>query len=131
MNHQIFCRVYYEDTDCGKVVYYANYLKFFERGRTELLRSFGIQQSVLANHEKIAFVVHSCQINYHRPAFLDDLLTVESKITNLGKASIAMQQQITCDHKKISSLDINLACINTTSLKPCKLPTTFQQFFYV
>ena len=113
MNHQFFCRVYYEDTDCGKIVYYANYLKFCERARTELLRSFNISQSVLANEQKIACVVRNCQINYHSPAFFDDLLLIESKITNLGKASITMQQQITCNSKKIASLVVNLACINT------------------
>jgi acyl-CoA thioester hydrolase len=131
MNHQISCRVYYEDTDCGKVVYYANYLKFFERGRTEFLRSFGINQSVLAIEKRVIFVVHSCHINYHHPAFLDDLLVVESKITNLGKVSITMKQHITCVNKKISSLDINLACVNANSFKPCPLPTIFQQLFYV
>lgn len=131
MNHQIFCRVYYEDTDSGKVVYYANYLKFFERGRTELLRSFNISQSVLANEQQIAFVVRNCQINYHSPAFLDDLLLVESKIINLGKASIDMQQQIACNNKKIASLNISLACINTITFKPCKLPLTIQKIFYV
>ena len=131
MNHQFFCRVYYEDTDCGKVVYYANYLKFFERARTELLRSFSISQSILAKEQQLAFVVRNCQINYQHPAFFDDLLLVESKISNLGKASIDMQQHITCNGKKIASLVVNLACINTITFKPCKLPTTIQQIFYV
>jgi len=131
MNHQIFCRVYYEDTDSGKVVYYANYLKFFERGRTELLRNFGISQSILANEQQIAFVVRNCQINYHSPAVLDDLLLIETKIINLGKASVNMYQQITCNNKKISTLTISLACINTTNFKPCKLPLTIQKIFYV
>ena len=86
-------RVYYEDTDAGGVVYYANYLKFFERGRTEWLRRLGVDQSTLAAREHRIFVVKKVEIQYRKPAKLDDLLAIHSKITRIGPASINFEQQ--------------------------------------
>ena len=87
-------RVYYEDTDAGGVVYYANYLKFTERGRTEFLRNLGISQFEIYKNLNIKFIVHSLSIDYINPSYLDDQLTVETSIKNIKKASIEFSQNI-------------------------------------
>ena len=87
-------RVYYEDTDAGGIVYYANYLKFTERGRTEFLRNLGISQSEIYKNLNIKFIVHSLSVDYMNPSYLDDQLTVETSIKNIKKASIEFSQNI-------------------------------------
>ena len=87
-------RVYYEDTDAGGIVYYANYLKFIERGRTEFLRNLGISQSEIYKNLNIKFIVHSLSVDYMNPSYLDDQLTVETSIKNIKKASIEFSQNI-------------------------------------
>src|SRR3546814_6175927 len=94
-------RVYYEDTDAGGVMYYANYLKFFERGRTEWLRRLGVDQSRLAEKEKRIFVVKNVEIQYRKPARLDDLLAIHSKITRVGPASVNFRQAAMRDMEQI------------------------------
>ena len=87
-------RVYYEDTDAGGIVYYANYLKFTERGRTEFLRNLGISQFEIYKNLNIKFIVHSLSVDYMNPSYLDDQLTVETSIKNIKKASIEFSQNI-------------------------------------
>ncbi|MFQ3276856.1 MAG: acyl-CoA thioester hydrolase, partial [Colwellia sp.] len=93
-SHQFAIRVYYEDTDAGGIVYYANYLKFFERARTEWLREIGINQEVFLQ-QKLGFVVRKVEMDNIAPAKLDDLLKVRSSIVTLKRASLVFQQQIT------------------------------------
>jgi acyl-CoA thioester hydrolase len=88
-------RIYYEDTDAGGVVYYANYLKFFERARTDFFRARNIFQSQLAQKEDSIFVVRKCSLEYKVPAKLDDLVTITTIINNIGGASIKMHQEMT------------------------------------
>jgi acyl-CoA thioester hydrolase len=91
-----FCwpvRVYWEDTDAGGIVFYANYLKFFERARTEWLRSLGVQQQRLREETGGMFVVSGTELRYHRPARLDDLLQVTARVGELGRASMTLQQE--------------------------------------
>jgi len=85
---EISVRVYYEDTDSGGVVYYANYLKFIERGRTEYLRSFGFEQDALIETHNVIFAVKSINANYHLPARFNDLLGVQTSIKKVGHASL-------------------------------------------
>ena len=87
-------RVYYEDTDAGGIVYYANYLKFTERGRTEFLRNLGISQFEIYKKLNIKFIVHSLSIEYINPSYLDDELTVDTSIEKINKASIEFSQNI-------------------------------------
>ena len=94
LSNKIDIRVYYEDTDAGGIVYYSNYLKYTERCRTELLRKIGITQTELSKQHNIKFIVHSLSIRYINPAFLDNLLTVETTICALKKASIEFSQRI-------------------------------------
>lgn len=115
-------RVYYEDTDAGGVVYHAKYLAFYERARTELLRQLGISQHKLLQ-ESIAFVVKKMDISYHFPARLDDLLTINSKVDQIRKASIIFKQTIINENNQvISSADVIIACVDITKMKPCGLP---------
>ena len=85
-------RVYWEDTDAGGIVFYANYLKFFERARTEWLRHLGIGQQALREQVGGMFVVTGTQLRYHRPARLDDLLSVTARVTESGRASLTIEQ---------------------------------------
>src|ERR1700691_3336819 len=92
--HTFPIRVYYEDTDAASIVYYANYLKFAERARTEALRLSGIDQSDLMREQKIGFVVRKCTCNFLKPAMLDDLLTIETRLDDINKVSMQMRQTI-------------------------------------
>ena len=116
-------RIYYEDTDAGGIVYYANYLKFFERARTDFLRSKNIIQSQIDNLTKMIFVVRKCQIEYISPARLDDLITVTIEMVEIRGPFISMKQKILKDQKLISTLEINLAAINSDNFKPIRIPT--------
>jgi len=104
-------RVYYEDTDAGGVVYYANYLKFAERARTEMLRHLGIESSALQENEGIAFVVRGLEAEYIQPAKLDDLLDVHLSLTKVGGASMQGEQRITRDGEDLVRIRIKLGCM--------------------
>ena len=120
-------RVYHEDTDGGGVVYYANYLKFFERCRTEWLRSRGHHQvDLLAQHD-IAFVVKSVAADYKRPGRLDDHLEVGLRLTHLGRAQLQFEQWVERlnpdgSRETLVTGHVKLACVNLKSLKPVSLP---------
>lgn len=115
-------RVYYEDTDAGGVVFYANYLKFMERGRTEWLRALGVEQSDLAKREGQLFVVHSLDMSYRKPARLDDLLTIRSRVTRIGRASIHFAQRAERDGELLAHGNIQVCCVDTVNLRPMALP---------
>ncbi|MEI2418209.1 tol-pal system-associated acyl-CoA thioesterase [Orrella sp. JC864] len=115
-------RVYYEDTDAGGVVFYANYLKFLERARTEWLRALGVNQSELAVREHRLFVVQSLDMQYLRPARLDDLLVIHSRITRLGRASIHFAQRAERNGELLAAGNIQVCCVDAGSLKPAPLP---------
>ena len=100
-------RVYYEDTDAGGVVFYANYLKFFERARSEWLRTLGFNQSDLARRLNRIFVVHSLDMRYVRPARLDDTLTIRSIITRVGRASVHFAQSAVRDGEMLAEGNIH------------------------
>jgi len=115
-------RVYYEDTDAGGVVYYANYLKFMERARTEWLRKLGVQQSAVVADEERMFVVHSLDMSYRKPARLDDLITIRSRVTRLGRASIHFEQRAERDGEVLACGNIQICCVNAVNLRPAALP---------
>jgi len=115
-------RVYYEDTDAGGVVFYANYLKFFERGRTEWLRQLGVNQTELATKENRIFVVKGLDIRYRKPARLDDLLSIHSKVTRVGKASIDFHQVAELNGEPLCESNIQICCVDARSLRPIALP---------
>jgi acyl-CoA thioester hydrolase len=115
-------RVYYEDTDAGGIVYYANYLKFFERARTEWLRALGINQTKFLE-QNIGFVVRKVEMDNVASAKLDDLLEVKSTITTLKRASLVFHQQITNQAQQvICTATVRVACVNFQSVKPVAMP---------
>ncbi|NEN76137.1 tol-pal system-associated acyl-CoA thioesterase [Pelistega sp. NLN82] len=124
-NHTDFIfpiRVYYEDTDAGGVVFYANYLKFFERARTEWLRHLGLHQSVLVEQANILFVVTYAQLDYKRPARLDDALLIKTQIKKIGKASIDFEQICMRQDEILVRCDIQIACVNAQTFKISPIP---------
>lgn len=119
-------RIYWEDTDAGGIVFYANYLKFFERARTEWLRSKGINQLALREQENIQLVVTQTQANYRLPARLDDLLRITACVKQAGRASVLFEQQAfkqTSHHEELLCEGfINVACVNAITMKPQRFP---------
>lgn len=119
--HTLPLRIYYEDTDAGGVVYYANYLKFAERARTEWLRNLGFDQSRLAEEEGILFMVRRCIIDFLAPARLDDQIVIETYLKAVGKVRMTMQQAIKRAEKALASVEVELACVSSQG-KPVQWP---------
>jgi acyl-CoA thioester hydrolase len=120
-------RVYYEDTDSGGVVYYANYLRFIERARTEWLRSLGFEQEALKRDEGIVFAVRSVNIEFLQPAWLDDRLDISVILTGLKPASFVLQNsvsRIVADHTAdcLVAASVKVACLNIECFKPAPIP---------
>jgi len=116
-------RVYYEDTDAGEVVFYANYLKFMERARTEWLRKIGFNHKILKEKYKLLFAVKNLTIDYIKPGHLDDLLTVTSKLLESRKASLTFGQNIKNENNELlSEAKVKVACINSKTLKASPMP---------
>lgn len=119
--HYFPVTVYYEDTDAGGVVYYANYLKFAERARTEWLRSLGVNQSALWENEGLGFVVKRCALELHKPAKLDDHLSIETHLHEVRRASMTMQQKVRRGEVLLAELVVTIACVNA-AFKPVRMP---------
>jgi acyl-CoA thioester hydrolase len=115
-------RVYWEDTDAGGVVFYANYLKFFERARTEWLRAAGVEQQALREHTGVVFVVVEAHTQYLSPARLDDLLEVSVRVRERGAASLLIQQEARRGDTLLAEGRIRIACVEAASFKPCRIP---------
>ena len=126
--HSIDVRVYYEDTDAGGIVYYANYLRFFERARSEWLRAQGVDHQQLASQHGLALVVRRCAIEYHRPARLDDLLAVDTCLTDpamdIRRASIRLLHRARnqADGALLAEGAVRVACIEPANGRPVPLP---------
>src|ERR1700693_4454279 len=106
MTHSMAIRVYYEDTDAAGIVYYANYLKFAERGRTEMMRALGFAHSRIHEETGIVFTVRRLGADYRTPARLDDSLTVDTRIVEIGAATVLLDQQIRRDGRVLVALDV-------------------------
>lgn len=119
--HRLPIRVYYEDTDAGGIVFYANYLRYTERARTDMLRLIGITQSRLAEDDGLIFAVRRCEIDYRAPARLDDELEVRSRLTHVGGASIEAAQSIFRDDERLVDSSLAIACIGRDG-RPRRLP---------
>jgi acyl-CoA thioester hydrolase len=120
-------RVYYEDTDAGGIVYYANYLKFAERARTEWVRSLGISQDMLWREQGVGFVVRHVGVDYKKPARLDDLLRVEVRLKERRTSSLELVQPILCDGTLIAEVQATLVCVNR-EMRPIRLPDLLNGF---
>ena len=119
--HRHAIRVYYEDTDAAGLVYYANYLRFAERARTEWLRALGFDHTALRAGLGVAFAVRRCTVDYRRPARLDDLLEVETRVVRLGGASARLDQVVSRDGDALVSLSVELALMDADG-RPARMP---------
>lgn len=115
-------RVYWEDTDAAGIVFYANYLKFFERARSEWLRSLGHEQETLRRDAGIAFVVSETAVRYRRPARLDDVLSVSVEVRHLGQASLEIAQQARRAGELLAEATIRIGCVELGTFRPCRIP---------
>ncbi len=117
-------RVYYEDTDAGGLVFYANYLKFFERARTEMLRAMGYEQDELIANEGIIFVVRSVQVDYLSPARFNEQLQVSAKVGLAKKVSLIFEQIVTRGDDILCKGNVKIACLDAQTLRPKAIPET-------
>jgi acyl-CoA thioester hydrolase len=124
--HDLPVRVYYEDTDAGGVVYYANYLKFAERGRTEFLDFFGFQNSALLAADGVLFVVKRVEAEYLSPARLDDRLTVKTSLISLKNTSFEMRQEVVRGENILCTMKVLLVCVDQEGGKPVRLPSVLK-----
>lgn len=129
MTHSINIRIYYEDTDAGGVVYNANYLKFAERGRTEFLRAMGHQSSDLKDQFDILLVVRRAEVEYIKPAFLDDLLRLETSVEDLKNTSLVMRQRVYNQDTCIADMKVVIVSVNANTIKPVKMPDILKAEF--
>ncbi len=129
MREHVFpLRVYFEDTDSGGIVYYANYLKFAERARTEMMRGGGIESSRLMTDDGVALAVKECHADFKRPAKLDDVLGVHSRIVKIGGASIEAEQDVCRGGEVLVALKIKLACMDIHTGTPKRLPDAVRRY---
>lgn len=122
-------RVYWEDTDAGGVVYYANYLKFLERARSEWLRALDIEQTDMVAEDGVVFVVRRVEADYLRPARFNDALTVTCRLEALGKASLDMAQTIERGTEPILAARVKVACVACQDFKPARIPARVLEKF--
>jgi acyl-CoA thioester hydrolase len=122
-------RVYYEDTDAGGVVYYANYLKFMERARTEWVRSLGVEQDRLREESGVLLMVHSLSVRYRKPAKFNEALQVSVRIKHLGRAKIEFTQQILRQDEVLCDSEVTIACVDEATGRPCPFGQQLQQAF--
>lgn len=120
-------RVFYEDTDAGGVVYYANYLRYLERARTEWLRQLGLPREQLRATVGWVFVVTQVEANYRRPARLDDLLSVQAELLEVSRASLLFAQAVWRDDELLVDAKVRVACVNQSDFKPQRLPAELLQ----
>lgn len=115
-------RVYWEDTDAGGIVYYANYLKYLERSRTEWLRSLGVEQQALRASSGAIFVVSDARLRYFAPARLDDQLQVSAEPAGIRKASMTIVQRVLRDTELLAEGEIRIGCVDALTLRPRRFP---------
>ena len=120
-------RVYWEDTDAGGVVFYANYLKFFERARTEWLRALGVGQQRLREETGTIFIVADTAVRYRRPAHLDDLIDVTVEVREAGRASMALAQQAWRGDELLAEGEIRIGCVDAGTFRPMRIPNPILQ----
>ncbi len=121
MKHEFPVHVYYEDTDLAGIVYYANYLKFIERARSTLVREMGVDQAKMKDTLGLVFAVYKVEATYHRPARLDDELTIATKLQQLSPAKLLFEQDVLRGDEALFTSNITVICMNSAG-KPVRLP---------
>ena len=117
-------RIYYEDTDAGAIVYYGNYLRYFERARTEWLRSMGISQQVLMREQQLQFVVRHAGMDFLAPARLDDVLVVSVRPVRLARTYVELEQLVSREGRTLCRGEVTIACIDGVRMRPAAIPQT-------
>jgi acyl-CoA thioester hydrolase len=123
--HKVFSlpvRVYFQDTDAGGVVYHASYVNFFERARTEWLRTFGYSNAGLMNELGVMFVVRRLELNYLKPALLDDMLDVTAQIKDVGRSRVTLLQSVMREGDLLTEGEVHLVCVAADTFKPVSVP---------
>ncbi|MBX3650369.1 MAG: tol-pal system-associated acyl-CoA thioesterase [Burkholderiales bacterium] len=120
-------RVYYEDTDAGGVVYYANYLAFMERARTEWLRTLGFEQPEMAQTHGVLFVVRAVHVDYLRPSRFNDSLQVTVEVVNVGGSRIRFLQQVLRGDEEIVRAEVDVVCVGSGSFRPARMPREMRE----
>ncbi len=119
-------KIYYEDTDAGSVVYYANYLKFFERARTEAIAEIGLSNKILLDEDGIFIIVKSCKVEYKKPAKLEDELEIKSSIISISSTSFKMNQKAFRGQELLTDCEIHLVIVDKNG-KPTKIPNKLKE----
>lgn len=125
--HRYRLRIYFEDTDAGGIVYHANYLRYAERGRSEALRALGVPHAEMIRDHARMFVVRRAEIDYERPAALDDELVVATRTLNVGAARVTLAQDILRAGTKLVGIKLHLACVTATGARPARLPASMRE----
>ena len=120
-------RVYYQDTDAGGVVFHAQYLAFMERARTELLNAAGIDLARFAERRGLLFMVHALAVKYHRPALLNDMLSVSAEVVKLGRASMVFRQAVERAGELLVEADVTVALVERGRMRPARIPEELEQ----
>ncbi len=126
-NFSLPVRVYYQDTDAGGVVYHSTHLDFMERARYEWLRALGFDVHSLTNVHQTLFMVRSLEIEYFKPAVLDDLLHITVQITSLGRSRIEVSHETLCGDTKLVNAKVHVVCVGTETLKPVSIPVPLRE----
>jgi acyl-CoA thioester hydrolase len=122
MKHEHPIRVYFEDTDAGGIVYHATYLRWAERARTEALRAMGLPHHLLMERHDSLLVVRRVEVEYWRPARLDDLVTVATRPIRLRAAAVSLEQRVLLGDALLATLGVDLACIDRQTMRPVRIP---------
>ena len=115
-------RVYYEDTDSAGVVYYANYLRFLERARTEWLRALGFEQNELVARHQVVFVVRSVALEYIKPSLFNDSLQVTVELARVGASQILVAQRVLRESEELVTAEVKVVCVNAATFRPVRIP---------
>lgn len=129
MSHQFDIRVYYEDTDMAGIVYYANYLKYIERARSDWVRQLGIDQNAMRDDDGVVFAVRRVEADYHAPARFDDRLSVTTRTQSVSGARLVMEQELHRDGQLLFSAVVTIVCLNAAG-QPVRLPANIRQMVH-
>ncbi len=128
MKHTMSLRIYYQDTDAGGIVYHSKYLDFAERARSELLIEAGLSNTCLIE-QGVAFVLHRAEVEYKKPAKLDDVLTIETSVVEVKNASMIMEQRFLHSGTELVVVRIQLAFVHPKTMRPIRIPTEVKNLF--
>jgi 4-hydroxybenzoyl-CoA thioesterase len=122
-------RVYYQDTDAGGVVFHAQYFAFMERARTEMLNELGVDLARVADRQRTLFLVHHIEARYHRPARLNDMLSVSAEVVRMGRASLVFRHRVERGEELLVEADVTVALVDRDRMKPTRMPQELERAF--